>query len=132
MMKNTEILSAILSRTILSSAFLTTSAQAQIVSYCTYISRNDIFNTSGQRLRSVSQIIQQDRANLHKFNRGDANDGYENYFTTYNNRVALARAIENSNVGRVNMSRELHNNILNGNAYVCVDYYGEDSVNIYD
>jgi len=132
-MKKINILSIIFGRAILSSTFLATPARGQIVSYCTYISRNDIFNTNGQRLRRVSQIIQQDRANLHKFGRGDADDDYENYFTNYNSRAALARAVENSNVSRdVNMSSELRNNILNGNAYVCVDYYGEDSVNIYD
>lgn len=123
-MKNLSIFFSTFGGIILSSSFLAKPARAQIVSYCTYISRNDTFNTNGQRLNSISQIIQQDRANLHKFGTGDADDGYERYFTNYNNRVALERAVRNSNI-----RRDIRNNVLNGNAYICIDYYG-DSVSI--
>lgn len=43
------------------------------VYYTTYLSRNDHYNSNGERLRSVGDILRQDRANYHK-GRGDRAD----------------------------------------------------------
>lgn len=43
------------------------------VRYTTYLSENDHYNSNGERLRSVGDILRQDRANYHK-GRGDRPD----------------------------------------------------------
>ncbi len=110
---------------ILGNLFLAAPAQAQIASYCAVISGQDLYTSNGDRLRSVSQIIQQDRANVHKFGKVDSGDDYDSYFHIYERRVALERAVRNSRI-----NSDLKSNILNGNAYICVEFYG-NSVSIY-
>ncbi|NET57097.1 MAG: hypothetical protein F6K47_13300 [Symploca sp. SIO2E6] len=118
-MSSTKTLVTLLSSLVLASPFLATTTQAQgNPSYCTRISRNDLYNTNGQPLGGIDQIIQQDRANVHKFGNPDG-DSNDYYFTSYERRVALARAVRNSNV-----SPGVRNAILNGNTNVCVYYYG--------
>lgn len=57
-------------------ALLAQAAQAQqlIAGYYTTIGPNDLFNSGGARLTSLGQILQQDRANLHRFGRPDPFD----------------------------------------------------------
>lgn len=106
---------ALVGGVVLTTPLLATPAQAN-TSYCTYISSKDTYNTNGTRLRSVGQIIQQDRANYHKFGNSDSSDGYDGYFTSYNRRVALSRA-------NVRGSSSVKSAILRGDAYIYVDYY---------
>lgn len=47
------------------------------VRYITYLSNKDHYNSNGERLTSVADILRQDRANFHKGrgDRGDEDDG---------------------------------------------------------
>ena len=51
-------------------------AEDEIV-YATFISEKDLYNSNGDRLKSVAEILRQDRANYHKGkgDRGDEDDG---------------------------------------------------------
>lgn len=65
---------------------------ARIVDYIAVIGPNDLFSSKGVRLPSYAAVMQQDRANMHKFHLADADDGYDNYFTSYKRRVQLTKA----------------------------------------
>ena len=49
-------------------------------SYSTFITPRDTVASDGVRIGNVLGIIQQDRANLHHFRRGDRGDGYDDMF----------------------------------------------------
>ena len=61
--------------------------------YRAYISRDDLFSSRGTQLKSAAEIIQQDRANVHRFGKADASDQFDSYFTTGARREALGRAL---------------------------------------
>ncbi|NEQ69472.1 MAG: hypothetical protein F6K21_29070 [Symploca sp. SIO2D2] len=118
-MSSRKTLVTLLSSIVLVSPFLTTTTQAQgNPTYCTWITPNDLRSTNGAPLRSVDQIIQQDRANVHKFGNPDR-DQVDPIFTSYEKRLALAEAVRRSDI-----SPGVRNAILNGNATVCVYFYG--------
>jgi len=52
-------------------------AQSEGTAYFTVINENDHYNSNGERLRSVAEILRQDRANYHngKGGRRDEDDG---------------------------------------------------------
>jgi hypothetical protein len=52
-------------------------ANSQGIVYFTVLSENDHYNSKGERLKSVAEILRQDRANYHNGNGGrrDENDG---------------------------------------------------------
>src|SRR5437773_10405101 len=52
-------------------------ARSQGTVYFTVLDKNDYYNSNGERLRSVADILRQDRANYHKGQRGprDEDDG---------------------------------------------------------
>lgn len=58
--------------------------------YRTRISANDRVNSSGAPLNDVGMILQQDRANFHKFNRRDADDAWDPVFSDQNERGKIA------------------------------------------
>ncbi len=60
-------------------------------SYTTFISPRDTVASDGVRLGSVAAIIQQDRANLHRFRRGDRGDGYDDMFLSAESRALIPR-----------------------------------------
>lgn len=60
---------------------LTAQAQQIIDSYYAVIGPQDRYNSSGALLGSMGAILQQDRANLHRFGRGDIDDDYDRYFS---------------------------------------------------
>ena len=55
-------------------------AQDIIASYFATIGPQDRFNSNGAPLGSLGAVLQQDRANLHRFGRGDPNDEVDIYF----------------------------------------------------
>ena len=67
------------------------SAQAQqlIGSYYTTLGPNDLYNSSGTRLTDLGAILQQDRANVHRFGIYDANDQGDPYFGNRNLRSQI-------------------------------------------
>ncbi len=66
-------------------------AQAQnlISQYYAMIGPGDFFNSSGARLGDFGAILQQDRANLHRFGRPDAQDGWDPVFADAGNRSLI-------------------------------------------
>ncbi len=57
--------------------------------YYAKISQKDKYSSSGKRLKKVSAILQQDRANYHKFYKRDKEDTSDIFFTTKENRDKL-------------------------------------------
>lgn len=55
-------------------------AQDIVDAYFAMIGPNDRFNSSGVALGSLGAVLQQDRANLHRFGRGDPADEFDPYF----------------------------------------------------
>ncbi|MEM1386180.1 MAG: hypothetical protein AAF748_02605 [Pseudomonadota bacterium] len=56
------------------------SAQQLLGEYYTLIGPRDFFNSSGTRLTNFCAIIQQDRANYHRFGVADPADGWDPFF----------------------------------------------------
>lgn len=62
-----------------------------ITQYNAEITRQDIFNSSGTRLTALGAILQQDRANVHRFGRADNGDGHDDFFGSAQNRALMSR-----------------------------------------
>ncbi len=60
-------------------------------SYNTRLSKKDHYNSRGARLKSVSDIIRQDRANYHKKRTHDSEDSWDGYFGTLKAREKMSR-----------------------------------------
>ena len=69
-------------------------AQTLVESYIAFLSEADHFNSNGQRLTSAAAIIRQDRANFHRFGRGDPGDEGDRFFASIDNRAAMERMLE--------------------------------------
>lgn len=93
-------------------------AQQLIESYTAYLSEADHFNSNGQRLTSAAAIIRQDRANFHRFGRGDPGDEGDRFFANIDNRAALERMLE-----RGRAAPGVINAIVNRTPLIRVDIY---------
>ena len=62
-----------------------------IESYIARIGPDDHYSSQGVRLKSVAEILRQDRANFHRFSRGDPEDQYDSYFRRASHRSYIAR-----------------------------------------
>lgn len=89
-------------------------------SYTARLSSKDHFNSDGVRLKSVADIIRQDRANYHKFNVRDNDDRGDNFFNDKDNRGRIAAMLEKGNID--NATTE---SILNGTPVVLVNIYNQ-------
>jgi hypothetical protein len=69
------------------------SAQAPLDSYVARIGPQDHFNSNGVRLDNAAAIIRQDRANLYRFGRGDAEDELDSFFRSQENRAAMEQML---------------------------------------
>ncbi|MBC7986625.1 MAG: hypothetical protein H7X93_08140 [Sphingomonadaceae bacterium] len=65
-----------------------------LATYSTTLGGRDHFNSNGQRLTSIGQILQQDRANVNSRNIRDAGDQGDGYFTSVTARGQIAEWIE--------------------------------------
>lgn len=63
-----------------------------IESYRSTISDQDRKNSSGKPVKGMKAFLQQDRANVNHFDRGDPQDQKDNYFATLQNRQLLQSA----------------------------------------
>ena len=97
-------------------------AQELVESYVAFLSNADHFNSRGQRLTSAAAIIRQDRANYHRFGRGDAGDEGDIFFADAGNRDALERMLE-----RGHASPGVISQIINSTCTVRVDIYRSNS-----
>ena len=84
--------------------------------YNTVISGRDLFASDGLRLTGVGAILQQDRANYHRFNRRDRGDGYEELFMSAESRALIPRWLHEVSPG----ARAA---ILRGRAWINVRVY---------
>ena len=77
--------------TILTAFFLTPAAYAQqlIGGYYTVLGQQDHFNSRGARLTDIGAILQQDRANYHRFGRPNAGDQGDPFFWDANQRARI-------------------------------------------
>jgi len=64
--------------------------------YNTAITKKDMFNSAGVKLKTVGSVVRQDRANYHRFRRRDRSDGHEDLFADPRQRVELEKAINRS------------------------------------
>lgn len=96
------------------------SAQQLIGSYYATLGQHDFFNSSGTRLRDFGAIVQQDRANVHRFGIYDGNDEGDPVFGNRNNRSLIPNIIQLGSGGQ-----GLRNWVMQGNqAYIYVEIYG--------
>ncbi|MCB1394395.1 MAG: hypothetical protein H6898_11375 [Rhodobacter sp.] len=98
---------------------LPAAAQNYIGSYSAWIGGQDLYNSNGQRLWEAWQILRQDRANFHRFNRRDPNDGGDPWFADANARAQLEQAVMNAGLAPYQRQQ-----ILNGGVMVQVDLFG--------
>ena len=101
----------------------TAGAQELIGSYQTTIGEHDQFNSSGKRLRDFCAIIQQDRANFHKFNLRDQSDESDRFFTTLEARAIIGG---NCRAGGLNASYLREGIIAHAGGTVFVEVYGQE------
>lgn len=87
--------------------------------YMARISDNDHYASDGYRLDSAAQMVRQDRANWHKFGRGDAEDEGDDWFGS---TAARARFEKMLNKGSA-MSQGTRRAIINGEPVVEVEVY---------
>lgn len=64
-------------------------AQSLIAEYFTLIGPADLYNSSGARLGDFGAILQQDRANYHRFGRRDETDGWDPIFSDQAQRARI-------------------------------------------
>jgi hypothetical protein len=100
-------------------------AQGLLGSYSAWIGQQDLYNSRGQRLTETWQIIRQDRANFHRFNRRDPGDGNDPWFANANARASLEQAMMN-----VYLTPNQRAMILQGGSWVQLDLYGWSSQQI--
>ena len=97
-------------------------AQQIIGSYQTTIGEADLFNSSGKRLWDFCAIIQQDRANFHKFRLRDGLDEFDPFFTTAKARSVISKSCS---AGGLN-APFLKKNVVSYGGTVFVEVYGQD------
>lgn len=97
-------------------------AQTYMGSYTAWIGSQDLYNSNGQRLTEPWQVIRQDRANYHRFNRRDAGDAGDAWFHTADARAALEQAVMAYGIDAASSQMILH-----GGVWVQVDLYGNGS-----
>lgn len=73
---------------ILSMIPIQASAESLMLEYYATLSPKDTFNSSGIPLNNVCAIVQQDRANVHKFGNPDG-DQLDDFFTTPERRAMI-------------------------------------------
>ena len=90
----------------------------RIVDYMALVSKRDLQNSNGLRLKNVAAVLQQDRANLHKSGMpdlaGDFRDTEEDYFSSYKRRKQLSamRYYADCNLS-ISAAQTLQDDILN-------------------
>ena len=69
-------------------------AQQLMFEYYAMLSPQDTYNSRGVPLNDVCAIVQQDRANFHKFGRRDSGDSSDPFFTTPERRAMISGRCE--------------------------------------
>lgn len=102
------------------SAPVAASAQQLIGSYAATLGPNDLYNSSGTRLSDFGAILQQDRANVHRFGIYDALDQGDPFFGNATVRAQIP------NIWRYGPSgQSIPRNLSDGyEQYIYVEIYG--------
>ena len=95
------------------------SAQDYSALYQVRLSERDHYSSSGAKLTSVAAILRQDRANYHKFNKRDAEDQSDRFFSSAGNR-GLLEGYYNNIANNSPLSKADSNVIINGTPLVKV------------
>ncbi len=74
-------------------AFSAISFASETIYYTAKITNNDRYNSHGDRLYSVADILRQDRANVYKYKLADQGDERDGYFYLKNRRTIFSHAI---------------------------------------
>ncbi|WP_206075845.1 hypothetical protein [Mesorhizobium sp. Z1-4] len=122
MIKSTANLAAMLA---LSLAFAAPAlADTYLGSYMARLSERDHFASDGYRLDTAAQVVRQDRANVHRFKKIDAEDGDDPWFGKANARNTLEQFLNR----REAMDEATRSAIHNGTPLVQVDVYQNSAV----
>lgn len=89
-----------------------------IDSYVARLGSQDHFNSAGSRLKTVTDIIRQDRANFHKYNIRDSEDQSDSVFGDVKKRERIPLML-----GRGYIDKATKTAILNGTPLVLVNIY---------
>lgn len=100
-------------------------AEEPIDSYVARLSEADHTNSDGQRLRSVGDILRQDRANVYKFKLVDAEDQSDTTFDDLKARERIPMMLQ-----RGHIDKETKVAILNGTPTVLVQIY-KNHIDVY-
>lgn len=95
-------------------------AEELVGGYRAYIGNADLYNSKGQRLSTVEQVLRQDRANVHRFNISQAGDEWDPYFDSYEGRSEMDRLLRNGSI-----SAGARQVLSQGGGAVYVGVYGD-------
>lgn len=96
-----------------------------LVQFETRLSKNDHYNSRGEFLNDAPAIIQQDRANYHRFLKRDQEDGYDSYFTTLERRTGITQYLHS-----IELSDRLVQEIIQGTPKIKVILFEDKSIQI--
>ncbi|WP_182086957.1 hypothetical protein [Aureimonas sp. ME7] len=94
-----------------------------IESYVAFISRDDLYNSSGRPLTRPWQVIRQDRANYHAYGIRDRGDQGDTFFSSAVNRGELENMLARGSISRAAAAR-----VMRGNVFVVVQIYGRGDI----
>ncbi|MBX3529153.1 MAG: hypothetical protein KF849_00995 [Rhizobiaceae bacterium] len=77
-------------------AAIPASADTLLGSYIARLSDNDHYASDGYKLDTAAQVVRQDRANWHRFNRGDAEDEDDPWFGSADARARYESLLNKS------------------------------------
>jgi len=100
-------------------------ADTYLGSYVTRISQDDKFASDNYPLSTAAQMVRQDRANWHRFGRGDAEDQDDPWFGSAKSRERLQRMLD----ARGAMTEATRSAIVRGYPVIQVDVF-RDSVRV--
>jgi hypothetical protein len=97
-------------------------AESLMVDYVTRLGKADAYNSKRQPLNDLCAIVQQDRANWHRFFKREEFDSGDPFFDSANKRAMLAGKCEYDDYGFYNIGQLIRNNTKD--FYVQVRVYG--------
>ena len=95
------------------------SADTLLGSYIARLSDNDHFASDGYKLDTAAQVVRQDRANWHRFGRGDAEDDDDPWFGSAAARANFEKLLNKSGA----MTQGVRRSIMAGEPVVKVTVY---------
>ncbi len=96
-------------------------ADTLLGTYIARLSDNDHYASDGYKLDTAAQVVRQDRANWHKFGRGDAEDDDDPWFGSADARARFERQLNKSGA----MTQAVRSEIMGGEPVVKVTVYRE-------